>query len=141
MAKQNDKLIALSEENSTGPISPSSKGTNKNLHGGQNAVEHLETLKNFQNQILNKLAISGLPASQSIDLQRFLQAVVPLGFQPYEKSSSRNVALVISKAVDYKNVVDLFREDEQNEQVAKDSLLLLELITLLFENWANSQAN
>ena len=25
--------------------------------------------------------------------------------------------------------------------MAKDSLLLLELLTLLFENWANSQAN
>ena len=48
------------------------------------------------------------------------------------------MALIISKALDYNNVVDLFREDEQDEQVAKDSLLLLELITLLFENWANS---
>lgn len=79
-----------------------------------------------------------MPASQSIDLQRFLHAVVPLGFQPYERTQTRNVALVISKALDYQNVVDLFREDEANEQVAKDSLLLLELVTLLFENWANS---
>lgn len=67
--------------------------------------------------------------------------MVPLGFSPYEKNQTRNVALVISKALDYQNVVDLFREDEQNEQVAKDSLLLLELVTILFENWANSQAN
>jgi hypothetical protein len=95
-------------------------------------------MKNFQNAILNKLAISGVPASQSIDMQQFLHAVVPLGFQPYEKTQTRNVALIISKALDYENVVDLFREDEQNEQVAKDSLLLLELITLLFENWANA---
>lgn len=48
------------------------------------------------------------------------------------------MALVVSKALDYNNVVDLFREDASNEQVAKDSLLLLELVTLLFENWATS---
>ena len=45
---------------------------------------------------------------------------------------------MISKALDYNNVVDIFREDVTNEQVAQDSLLLLELVTLLFENWASS---
>jgi hypothetical protein len=71
-------------------------------------------------------------------LQKFLHAVVPLGFQPYQQAQTRNVALVINKAIDYNNVIDLFREDASDDQVAKDSLLLLELITLLFENWANS---
>ena len=63
---------------------------------------------------------------------------MPLGFQPYQQAQTRNVALVINKAIDYNNVIDLFREDASDDQVAKDSLLLLELITLLFENWANS---
>jgi len=79
-----------------------------------------------------------MATSHSIDLQRFLHAIVPLGFQPYEQTQTRNVALIISKALDYQNVIDLFREDVQDEQVAKDSLLLLELLTLLFENWAGS---
>ena len=51
------------------------------------------------------------------------------------------MALIISKALDYQNVIDLFREDARDEQVAKDSLLLLELMTLLFEHWANSNAD
>lgn len=108
VARANDKLVALPEEGATQAISPSSQVA---LHGGQNAAEHLEALRNFQTQVLNKLAISGVATSQQIDLQRFLHAIVPLGFQPYEQTQTRNVALIISKALDYNNVVDLFRED------------------------------
>lgn len=41
VVKADDRLVALPEEQ---PMSPSSVQV---LHGGQNAVEHLEALKNF----------------------------------------------------------------------------------------------
>jgi len=44
VTKPNDRLTALPEEN-TNPKSPQMPGAS--LHGGQNAIEHLEALKNF----------------------------------------------------------------------------------------------
>ena len=51
-------------------------------------------------------------------------------------SQAQNVALVISKALDYENAKDLFCEDEADLGVARRSLHLLELLFLVFENWS-----
>ena len=72
-----------------------------------------------------------------VDLQKYLHAIVPLGFQPYDQNQTRNVALVISQSLDYENVVDLFREDIDDIQITQRSLLLLEMLILMFENWVS----
>lgn len=48
------------------------------------------------------------------------------------------MALVLSKALDYRNVTSLFDEDIRDSQVAKDSLHLLEMIILMLEQWVSS---
>ena len=65
------------------------------LHGGQNTQEYVDLLDNFQQQVLSKLAMCERPGVE-VDLQKYLHAIIPLGFQPYEQSQTRNVALVIS---------------------------------------------
>jgi len=61
--------------------------------------------------------------------------VVPLGLN---SAQYRSVALILMKAVNYDNVKHLFREDLNDPQIAQDSLLLLEILTLTLENWASA---
>ena len=80
------------------------------MHGGSESREYLDMLGNFQRQVLTKLAMCERP-TQSQDMKRFLHMIAPLGLQPFDKEQSRNVALVLSKALDYQNVSQLFNED------------------------------
>ena len=48
------------------------------------------------------------------------------------------MALVLSKALDYTNVLNLFTEDVQNPIVAKQSLHLLEMVILMLEQWVQT---
>ena len=73
------------------------------MHGGVNSNEYLELLCNFQQQCLTKLAMCERPGVDD-DMKRFLHMVAPLGLQPFDRDQSRNVALVLSKALDYQNV-------------------------------------
>ena len=45
--------------------------------------------------------------------------------------------MVISQSLDYENVLDLFREDIDDIKVTQRSLLLLEMLILMFENWVS----
>ena len=47
-----------------------------------------------------------------------LHSVVTLGFIPEDENTLRNVAIVILKVLNYKNVEQLFTEDESDERVA-----------------------
>ena len=67
-----------------------------------------------------------------------LHTVVTLGFIPNDDNLLRNVAIVILKVLNYKNVEELFAEDESDERVAQNSLLLLELLTLVLEHWTTA---
>ena len=80
------------------------------------------------------MAMCDRPAEDA-DMKQFVHMVVPLGLQPYKRDQSRNVALVLSKALDYVNVAQLFTEDAQDPQTARDSLHLLEMIMLMLEQW------
>lgn len=60
--------------------------------------------------MLTKLAMCDRPGKDE-DMAKFLHLVAPLGLQPYNRDQSRNVALVLSKALDYQNVARLFTED------------------------------
>ena len=64
--------------------------------------------------------------------------MLPLGFGPFDEAQARNVALVISQAIDYENIVELFKNDINDESVGKKSLLILEMMFLIFENWSKS---
>ena len=83
------------------------------------------------------MAMCDRPAEDA-DMRQFVHMVVPLGLQPYKRDQSRNVALVLSKALDYANVAQLFTEDAQDPQTARDSLHLLEMIMLMLEQWVQS---
>ena len=83
------------------------------------------------------MAMCDRPAEDA-DMRKFVHMVVPLGLQPYKRDQSRNVALVLSKALDYANVTQLFTEDAQDPQTARDSLHLLEMIMLMLEQWVQS---
>ena len=60
--------------------------------------------------MLTKLAMCERPA-ESEDIRKLMHLIAPLGLQPYSREQSRNVALVLSKSLDYVNVKDLFTED------------------------------
>ena len=75
---------------------------------------------------------------ESEDMKQFLHMIAPLGLQPFNKQKSRDVALVLSKALDYQNVSHLFKEDVNKPQVARESLHLLEMIMRMLEHWVQS---
>ena len=72
-----------------------------------------------------------------LDIQQYLHAILPLGLAPFDETQARNVALVVLQALDYENVVELFKNDINDERVGKRSLLILETLFLMFENWAS----
>lgn len=49
--------------------------------------------------------------SEEDDIIRFMHMLVPIGLQPYDREQSRDVAVILSKALDYRNVELLFTED------------------------------
>ena len=133
-----DRLVAQPEQGFAQGDAPTI-GTNERvigLHGGQNTQEYVDLLENFQSQVLAKLAMCERPGPE-VDVQKYLHAVVPLGFQPYDQAQTRNVALVISQALDYENVRGAFPEDIDDIKVAQRSLLLLEMLILMFEHWVS----
>ena len=62
-----------------------------------------------------------------------MHMLTPLGLQPYDREQTRNVAVVLSKALDYRNVLLLFTEDITEPLIAKQSLHLLEMLMLMLE--------
>ena len=86
--------------------------------------------------MLSKLAVCERPEAE-LNVQSYLHSVLPLGLQQFDETQARNVALVISQALDYENVTELFKNDINDERVGKRSLLILEMLFLMFENWAS----
>jgi len=62
-----------------------------------------------------------------------MHMLTPLGLQPYDREQTRNVAVVLSKALDYRNVLLLCTEDITEPLIAKQSLHLLEMLMLMLE--------
>jgi hypothetical protein len=70
-----------------------------------------------------------------------LHSVVPLGFQNSDVGRANDVALILFRALDYNNVQSLFSQappGRANHATVQESLLLLELLMLVFEYWTAS---
>ncbi|CDW78890.1 UNKNOWN [Stylonychia lemnae] len=94
-----------------------------NLHGGSNTEELIIMLKNLQQTIVNKIAMSQI--QEYPNTVQLLELIIPLGFNP-NKQVIHNICLILSRAIDFQNV-RLF-DDPINRN-------LLELILLMVQLW------
>lgn len=113
----------------------------KPLHGSSQAKEHVLLIKNLQAQLLTKIALSNDYGSTIEDTENLLEVLIPIGLTSRDATTQRNVALSLSKSISYQRAVSLFAELDADPAKAQQSLVLLEMLVLMFEHWTQSFAS